>query len=56
MRACKRRLVRESYEKQVSPVEPGWYIVELLLNGQSIGYFFCTRLSASGIVAICVFE
>ena len=39
MRACKRRFVRESYEQQASSVEPGWYIIELLLNGQSIGYF-----------------
>ena len=56
MRACKRRLVRECFEQLVSPVEPGWYIIELMVNGQSIGYFFCTRLSASGITTICVFE
>lgn len=39
MRACKRRFVRESYEQIGSPVEPGWYIIELMVNGQSIGYF-----------------
>ncbi len=39
IRACRRRFVRESYEQQVSPVELGWYIIELIVNGQSIGYF-----------------
>lgn len=39
MKACKRRLVRESFEQPESSAMPGWYIIELLLNGQSIGYF-----------------
>lgn len=39
LRACKRRLVRECFEQPESPAMPGWYIIEILLNGQSIGYF-----------------
>jgi hypothetical protein len=39
MKACKRRLVRECFEQPESPAMPGWYIIELLLNGQSIVYF-----------------